>query len=44
LSVKTLTPLPKRRPVGVGLVTVPKPLVKESDKKPEPPGIQPTRP
>jgi hypothetical protein len=44
LSVKTLTPLPKRRPVGVGLVTTPKPLVKESDKKPEPPGIQPTRP
>jgi hypothetical protein len=44
LTVKTLAPLPKRSPVGVGLVTVPKPPPKESDKIPEVPGLQPTRP
>jgi hypothetical protein len=31
LSTKMLPPIPKRKPVGVGLVTVPKPPVKELD-------------
>jgi hypothetical protein len=31
LSTKLLSPIPKREPVGVGLVTVPKPPVKEPD-------------
>jgi hypothetical protein len=44
LTIKTLAPLPKRNPVGVGLVTVPKRPTKESDKTPEVPGIQPKRP
>jgi hypothetical protein len=34
LSTKTLPRIPKRNPVGVGLVTVPKPPVKESDTTP----------
>ena len=34
LSVKILPRIPKRNPVGVGLVTVPKPPVKESDTTP----------
>jgi hypothetical protein len=34
LSTKMLPPIPKRKPVGVGLVTVPKPPVKESDTNP----------
>ena len=33
-STKTLPRIPKRNPVGVGLVTVPKPPVKESDTTP----------
>jgi hypothetical protein len=33
-STKMLPPTPKRNPVGVGLVTVPKPPVKESDTSP----------
>jgi len=44
LTVKTLDPVPKRRPVGVGLVTVPKPPPKETDKESEVPGLQPKRP
>lgn len=44
LTIKTLAPLPKRNPVGVGLVTVPKPPTKEPDKTPDVPGIQPKRP
>jgi hypothetical protein len=36
LSTKMLPRIPKRKPVGVGLVTVPKPPVKESDT--DPPG------
>jgi hypothetical protein len=34
LSTKMLPRIPKRKPVGVGLVTVPKPPVKESDTNP----------
>ena len=34
LSTKLLPRIPKRNPVGVGLVTVPKPPVKESDTTP----------
>jgi hypothetical protein len=34
LSTKMLPHIPKRKPVGVGLVTVPKPPVKESDTNP----------
>jgi hypothetical protein len=34
LSTKMLPRTPKRKPVGVGLVTVPKPPVKESDTNP----------
>jgi hypothetical protein len=34
VSTKMLPPIPKRNPVGVGLVTVPKPPVKESDTTP----------
>jgi hypothetical protein len=34
LSTKMLPPIPKRKPIGVGLVTVPKPPVKESDTNP----------
>jgi hypothetical protein len=34
LSTKTLPRVPKRNPVGVGLVTVPKPPVKEPDTNP----------
>jgi hypothetical protein len=34
LSTKMLPNIPKRKPVGVGLVTVPKPPVKESDTNP----------
>jgi hypothetical protein len=34
LSTKMLPRIPKRNPVGVGLVTVPKPPVKESDTTP----------
>jgi hypothetical protein len=34
LSTKMLPRIPKRKPVGVGLVTVPKPPVKESDTTP----------
>jgi hypothetical protein len=34
LSTKLLPHTPKRKPVGVGLVTVPKPPVKESDTTP----------
>jgi hypothetical protein len=34
LSVKILPHTPKRKPVGVGLVTVPKPPVKEPDTNP----------
>jgi hypothetical protein len=34
LSTKLLPPIPSRPPVGVGLVTVPKPPVKEPDTQP----------
>ena len=34
LSTKMLPRIPKRKPVGVGLVTVPKPPVKEPDTNP----------
>src|ERR1700730_7716685 len=34
LSTRMLRRIPKRKPVGVGLVTVPKPPVKESDTTP----------
>ena len=34
LSTKMLPRIPKRSPVGIGLVTVPKPPVKESDTTP----------
>jgi hypothetical protein len=34
LSVKTLPRIPQRNPVGVGLVTLPKPTVKDADTAP----------
>jgi len=44
LSVKELPRIPKRNPVGVGLVTVPKPIVKDAGTAPTGVGPQPTRP
>ena len=43
-SVKTLPRIPKRNPVGVGLVTLPKPTVKDADTAPNGVGLQQTRP
>ena len=44
LSVKILPHIPKRNPVGVGLVTVPKPIVKDADTAAPGQGPQQKRP
>jgi hypothetical protein len=44
LSVKILPRIPKRNPVGVGLVTVPKPIVKDADTAAPGQGPQQKRP
>ena len=43
LSIKLLPRVPKRSPVGVGLVTVPKPTVKDAETATPSQGLQPTR-
>jgi hypothetical protein len=40
LSVKTLPRTPKRNPVGVGLVTLPQPTIKDADTAPNGVGLQ----
>jgi hypothetical protein len=44
LSTRTLPRIPKRNPVGVGLVTLPKPVPKELEKSSDSQGFQQTRP
>ncbi|MBV9201024.1 MAG: hypothetical protein JOY83_15130 [Alphaproteobacteria bacterium] len=44
LSIKILPRLPKRNPVGVGLITVPKPTVKDGEKATPAQGLPPARP
>jgi hypothetical protein len=44
LSTKILPRIPKRNPVGVGLVTLPKPTAKDRDTPPSGAGLQQTRP
>ena len=44
LSIKLLPRVPKRNPVGVGLVTVPKPAAKDAEKTAPNQGLPPTRP
>ena len=43
LSIKLLPHVPKRSPVGVGLVTVPKPTAKDGEKATPAQGLQPAR-
>ena len=43
LSIKLLPRVPKRSPVGVGLVTVPQPTVKDAETAPPAQGLQPAR-
>jgi hypothetical protein len=43
LSIKLLPRVPKRNPVGVGLVTVPQPTVKDAETAPPGKGLQPAR-
>jgi hypothetical protein len=44
LSTRTLPRIPKRNPVGVGLVTLPKPVPEELEKSSDSQGFQQTRP